>query len=107
MTGHDAGCIDQYVVMFTWRIVPSYDQRFAIICPRDGVGQKTRFAEGPQAVLECSGRSLISDLNKNLMAAAQRFLSNTPDRCMSGQAAILWQNVEIDLCHRTPARSRR
>jgi hypothetical protein len=26
---------------------------------------------------------------------------------MSGQAAILWQNVEIDLCHRTPARSRR
>ena len=107
MTGHDAGYIDQYIVMFSWRIVPSYDQRFAIICPRDSVGQKTRFAEGPQAVMECSGRSLIFDLDKNLVAAAQRFLSNTPDRCMSGQAAILWQNVEIDLCHRTPARSRR
>ena len=51
MTGHDASCIDQYIVMLNRRIVPSYDQRFAIICPRDGVGQKTRFAEGPQAVM--------------------------------------------------------
>ena len=107
MTGHYAGCIDQYIVMFSWRIVPSYNQWFAIICPRDSVGQKTRFAEGPQAVMKCSGCSLIFDLNENLVAAAPRFLSNTPHRCMSGQAAILWQNVEIDLCHSTPARSRR
>ena len=64
--------------MFSWRIVPSYDQWFAIICPRDSVGQKTRFAEGPQAVMECSGRSLIFDLNKNLVAAAQRFSAIRP-----------------------------
>jgi hypothetical protein len=26
---------------------------------------------------------------------------------MSREAAILWQDIEIDLCHRTPARSRK
>ena len=107
MIGHGAGCIDQYIVKFNQRIVPSYDQWFAIICPRDGVGQKTRFAERPQAVMQCSGRSLVFNLNKNLVATVKRFLSNAPNRCVSGQAAILWQNVEINFCHRTPARSRR
>ena len=90
MTGHGAGCVDQYIVMFNRWIVPSYDQWFAIICPRDGVGQKTRFAERPQAVMQCSGRCLVFNLNKNLMAMVERFLSNAPDRCVSGQAAILW-----------------
>ena len=51
MTGYGASGVDQYIVMFNRRIVPSYDQWFAIICPRDGVGQKTRFAECPQAVM--------------------------------------------------------
>ncbi len=68
MIGYGAGCVDQYIVMFNRRIVPSYDQWFAIICPRDGVGQKTRFAERPQAVKQCSGRSLVFNLNKNLVA---------------------------------------
>ena len=51
MTGHGACCVDQYIVMFNRRIFPSYDQWFAIICPRDSVGYKTRLAEGPQAVM--------------------------------------------------------
>ena len=107
MTGHGAGCVDQYIVMFNRRIVPSYDQRLAIIFSSNGVGQKTCFAKRPQAVMQRSGRSLVFDLNKNLVAAAERFLSDAPHRCMSRQAAILWQNIEIDLRHRTPARSRR
>ena len=107
MTGHGAGCVDQYIVMFNRRIVPSYDQRLAIIFSSNGVGQKTCFAKRPQAVMQRSGRSLVFDLNKNLVAAAERFLSDAPHRCMSRQAAILWQDIEIDLCHRTPARSRR
>ena len=51
MTGYGAGGVNQYIVMFNRRIVPSYDQWFAIICPRDRVGQKTRLAEGPQAIM--------------------------------------------------------
>ena len=107
MVRHGACCVDQYIVMFNRRIVPSYDQWFAIIRPRDGMGQKARFAERPQAVMQSSGRSLVFNLNKNLVAAAQRLISDTSHRCMSRQAAILWQDIEIDLCHRSPARSRR
>ena len=89
------------------RVVPSYDQRFAVILTRDGVGQKTRFAEGPQTLMQRDGCGFVFDLNKNLVAATQRFFSDAPHRSMSREAAILWQDIEIDLCHRTPARSRK
>ena len=38
MTGHGAGGIDQYVVMLKRRVVPTYDQWFAVIFSHDGVG---------------------------------------------------------------------
>ena len=38
MTGHGAGGVDQYVVMLKRRVVPAYDQWFAVIFSNDSVG---------------------------------------------------------------------
>ena len=51
MTGYGTGGVNQYIVMFNRRIVPSYEQRFAIMFSRNGVGQKTYYAKRPQAVI--------------------------------------------------------